>query len=285
MDTELSLMVVHAHPDDESIGTGGILAKYSAEGVKTVLVYGTKGEVGKILNPEFVPPSPDMKIDDIRMLELEKAVGVLGVESVFFLGYRDSGMLGRPENHHPEAFASADIQEATGRRVDIIRLARPHVIVTYDEKGFYGHPDHVMANRVTVQAFYAAGDPEFECGSGFNPWHSARLYYIAAPAARLRMRNRLALARGEKPNFDPEVLGTPEDKITTVVDVRKYLPRKMDVIKCHQSQIGPDSFFRSLPDEYREEALGYEYFSCIEGCNTTGHRETELFAGFKSSAD
>jgi len=169
MHTELSLMVVHAHPDDESIGTGGILAKYSAEGIRTVLVYGTRGEVGEILNPDFVPPSPGMKIEDIRTLELEKALKVLGVKSVHFLGYRDSGIAGSPENHHPQAFAEANMREATGKLVDIIRRERPYVIVTYNERGFYGHPDHIMANRVTLQAFRTADDPEFDCKNGGIP--------------------------------------------------------------------------------------------------------------------
>ena len=270
-------MVVHAHPDDESIGTGGILAKYSAEGIRTVLVCGTRGEAGEILNPDFIPPSPGMKIEDIRTLELEKALEVLEVESVYYLGYHDSGMPGSPENHHPQAFAKANIQEAMGKLVDIMRRERPHVIVTYNEKGFYGHPDHIMANRVTLQAFSAADDPEFVCKTGLKPWHPNKLYYIAAPITRLRMINKLALERGEKQHFDPEVLGTPEDEITTIIDVREYLPQKLEAINCHQSQIGQNSFFRNLPNKYRDEALGYEYFSCIKGCNTIDYEERELF--------
>jgi LmbE family N-acetylglucosaminyl deacetylase len=270
-------MVVHAHPDDESIGTGGILAKYSAEGIRTVLVCGTRGEVGEILNPDFIPPSPGMKIEDIRKLELEKALKVLGVESVHFLGYRDSGIAGSPENHHPQAFAEANMREATGKLVDIIRRERPYAIVTYNERGFYGHPDHIMANRVTLQAFCISDDPEFECKNGLKPWHPNKLYYIAIPITRLRMANRLALERGEKPHFDPEVLGTPDDEITTIIDVREYLSQKLEAINCHQSQIGPNSFFRNLPNQYRDEALGYEYFSCIKGCDTIDYKETELF--------
>jgi len=278
---EFTLMVVHAHPDDESIGTGGILAKYCAQGTRPVLVYGTRGEVGEILNPDFVPPSPCLKIKDIRALELEKALKVLGVESVYFLGYRDSGMAGSPENRHPQAFAKADMQKATARLVDIIRRVRPHVIVTYNEKGFYGHPDHIMTNRVTLRAFHTAGDPEFESKKGLKPWRPAKLYYIAAPIARLRMIYRLALERGEKPSFDPEVLGTPEDEITTIVDVREYLSQKLEALNCHQSQIGPNSFFRRVPKEWRDEALGYECFVCVNGYNTSDHKETDLFEGLR----
>ena len=196
------------------------------------------------------------------------------------MGYRDSGIAGSPENHHPQAFAAANMREATGKLVDIIRRERPQVIVTYNERGFYGHPDHIMANRVTLQAFGSADDPDFEGNNGLKPWHPDKLYYIAVPITRLRMINRLVLERGEKPRLNPEVLGTPEGKITTIIDVREYLPRKMEAINCHLSQIGPGSFFRNLPDKYRDEAFGYEYFSCIKGCNIIAHKETELFERF-----
>jgi N-acetyl-1-D-myo-inositol-2-amino-2-deoxy-alpha-D-glucopyranoside deacetylase len=278
---ELTLMAVHAHPDDESIGTGGILAKYSAQGTRTVLVYGTRGEAGEILNPDFVHPSPGLKIKDIRALELDKALKVLGVESVDFLEYRDSGMPGSPENHHPQAFAQADLQEATGRLVDIIRRYQPHVIVTYNERGFYGHPDHIMANRVTLRAFDTAADPLFESTNGLKPWRPKKLYYTATPIERLRMRYRMAQERGENPGFDPEVLGTPEEEITTVMDVREHLPQKLEAITCHQSQIGPNSFFRRLPKEWVEEALGYEYFVCVNGCDPSDRKETDLFEGLR----
>jgi LmbE family N-acetylglucosaminyl deacetylase len=188
-------------------------------------------------------------------------------------------MLGSPDNHHPQAFAKANIKESTERLVDIIRCVCPHVIITYNEKGFYGHPDHVMANRVTLKAFHTAGDAEFQCKNGLKPWNPNKLYYIAAPITRLRMINRLAQERGEKLNFNPEVLGTPEDKITTIIDVRKYLSKKLEAINCHKSQMSPNNFIRMLPNEYRNEALGYEYFSYVEGSYTIDHKETELFEG------
>jgi len=174
--TNFTLMAVHAHPDDEAIGTGGILTKYAAEGIRTILVYGTRGEAGEILNPEFVPSSPGLSIEEIRALELEKALKVFRVESVHFLGYRDSGIVGSPENLHSKAFARADPKEAAGRLVEIIRRIRPHVIVTYNEKGFYGHPDQIMANRVNLQAFQSAGDSEYDYGQGLDPWCPVKLY-------------------------------------------------------------------------------------------------------------
>ena len=270
-------MAVHAHPDDESIGTGGILAKYAAEGLKTAVVYGTRGEAGEILNPEFTPPAPGMRITDIRMRELEKALKVLGVQSSFFLGYRDSGINTNPEHHHPNAFAHADPGEAARRLVQIIRKVRPHVIVTYNENGSYGHPDHIMSNRVTLKAFDAAGDPQFADDQGFDPWQPAKLYYTAIPLARLRMFHQLTLARGEEPGFDPEVLGTPEAKLTSIIDVRDYLSQKLKALFSHQSQIGPDSFFKRIPEEWKEEAFGFEYFVCVKGCRPDDHKEKDLF--------
>ena len=278
-DNKFTLMAVHAHPDDESMGTGGILIKYSGEGMKTVVVYGTRGEAGDILNTNFVPPSPGLSIKEIRALELEKALKILHVESTYFLGYRDSGMEGSPENLHSQAFAQADLKEATGRLVDIIRRIRPHVIITYNEKGLYGHPDHIMANRVTLSAFDAAGDPECECQQKLKPWNPSKLYYTAIPIGRLQTLQKWAIASGEELGFDPEVLGTPDEKITTTVDVREHVSRKLDALFCHQSQVRSDSFFRRMPDEWRDEFFGYEHFVCVKGCGTSHPKETDLFEG------
>ena len=276
---ELTLLAVHAHPDDESISTGGVLAKYSANGIRTVLTYCTRGEAGDILNPEFVSPEPGLSITEIRAIELKKAVNVLAVKSVHFLGYRDSGMAGTPENRHPQAFARADIQEATVRLVAIIRLVRPHVIVTYNEKGTYLHPDHIMANRVTLHAFHASGDPDYNIQNGLDPWQPAKLYYTAIPLARIRRMHRICVERGEEPGFDPEVLGTPEEQISAAVDVRRFLSQKIEALNCHWSQMNPNSILRRMPDELREEALGYEHFQCVHGCTASDGKETDLFEG------
>ncbi len=272
-------MAVHAHPDDESIGTGGILAKYAAEGLTTSVVYGTRGEAGEILNPEFVAPEPGMSITDIRVRELEKALEVLRVQSTHFLEYRDSGINAGPKHQHPDAFIHADPGEAAKRLVQIIRTVRPHVMVTYNENGSYGHPDHIMANRVTLKAFDAAGDPEFSDGLNLDPWQPLKLYYTAIPLARLRRFHQMALARGEEPGFDPEVLGTPDAKLTSVIDVRAFLSQKLEALFSHQSQIGPDSFFKRIPQELRQEAFGFEHFVCIKGGKFSKSKEIDLFKG------
>jgi N-acetyl-1-D-myo-inositol-2-amino-2-deoxy-alpha-D-glucopyranoside deacetylase len=276
---KLTLLAVHAHPDDESISTGGILAKYSAKGFRTILAYGTGGEAGDILNPEFVAPKPGLNIKEIRAIELAAAVKVLTVGTVYFLGYRDSGMAGSPENHHPQAFAQADIQEATARLVEIIRRVRPHVIVTYNEKGTYLHPDHIMANKVTLRAFQASGDAQFEIGEALGLWQPAKLYYTAIPREKIRRMYRIVKERGEEPGFDPEVIGTPEEKISTVVDVRQYLSQKLKALNCHQSQMNPNSVIRRMSEELREEVMGYEHFECVHGCPAAATKESDLFEG------
>jgi N-acetyl-1-D-myo-inositol-2-amino-2-deoxy-alpha-D-glucopyranoside deacetylase len=279
---ELTLMAVHAHPDDEAIGTGGVLAKYSARGVRTVVVYATQGEAGEILNPEFVPASPGLDIEDIRARELAEALKLLKVESVFFLGYRDSGMVGAPGNLDPRAFIQADMDQAAGKLVKIIRSARPDVVVTYNEKGIYGHPDHVMAHRITVAAFHAAGDPARYREDGLEPWQPSKLYFIVIPRSRLLKMQEFLNATGEEPGFDPDFLGTPDEKITTRIDVREYLPVKLKALFSHRSQMGPDSFFKRMPEEYREEAFGFEHFICADGLVPPGHKEADLFEGLST---
>jgi LmbE family N-acetylglucosaminyl deacetylase len=276
---QLALLIVHAHPDDESISTGGVLAKYSSNGVRTVLTYCTRGEAGDILNPDFVPPVPGMNITDIRAIELKNALNVLNVKSVHFLGYRDSGMAGTPENDHPQAFTRADLQEATARLVKIIRQVRPHVVVTYNEKGTYLHPDHIMANRITRHALEVSGDRDYKIGKDLEAWQPTKLYYTAIPLERIRRMYSIIADRGEDPGFDPEVLGTAEEKISAVVDVRKFLTRKLEALNCHQSQMNPHSIFRRMPDNVREEAMGYESFECVFGCASTDGKEKDLFEG------
>jgi len=279
--TALTLLAVHAHPDDESISTGGILAKYGANGARTALVYCTRGEAGDILNPAFVSPKPGLSVKEIRAIELEAAIDVLAVGAVDFLGYRDSGMAGTPENSNPKSFARADFQEATARLVKIIRRVRPHVVVTYNEKGTYLHPDHIMANKVTLRAFGAAGDPGFETGGKLAAWRPSKLYYTAIPLERLRRMHKIVRDRGEDPGFDPEVIGTPDEKISAIVDVRRYLPQKLQALNCHKSQINPNSAFRRMREEWREEIMGYEHFQCVFGCNAAHTKEADLFESIR----
>ena len=193
-DEPLTLMAVHAHPDDECFGTGGVLIKYASEGVRTVLVTATKGEEGEIHDPDLTEEEARPRLAEIREEELRRATALLKVGVQEFLGYRDSGMVGTPANDHPESFNKADLDEATGRLVRLIRRYRPQVLVTYNEDGGYGHPDHLQCHRVTARAFDAAGDAAQYPEAG-PAWQPLKLYATAWSrerwlALRAAMRER-----------------------------------------------------------------------------------------------
>ena len=276
----LTLMVVHAHPDDEAIGTGGILKKYSDQGIRTILVLATKGEAGEIAGR--IPTAKEKKgIIDLRMRELQCSCRILGVHQVHFLGYRDSGMAGTPENKLPGAFASADLGEATRLLVHIIRKEKPHVITTYNEKGTYGHPDHITVNQITVRAFEAVDRPECYPDPALRPWQPLKLYYQAIPLSRIRKMSEIMKNRAQKLDIDPESMGKEDEAITTWVDIRDVLKEKLSAILCHSSQVGENSFFNRLKESQFEEIFGFECFIWVGGHSKPGRRETDLFEGIR----
>ena len=191
----LTLMAVHAHPDDECFGTGGVLIKYASEGVRTVLVTATKGEEGEIHDPDLTEEEARPRLAEIREEELRRAAALLKIGVVEYLGYRDSGMMGTPANEHPESFNKADLDEATGRLVRLIRKYRPQVLVTYNEDGGYGHPDHLQCHRVTVRAFDAAGDPAQYPDAG-PAWRPLKLYATAWSRERWQALRAAMAERG-----------------------------------------------------------------------------------------
>ncbi|GIX47977.1 MAG: mycothiol S-conjugate amidase [Candidatus Tectimicrobiota bacterium] len=280
----LTLMAVHAHPDDECLSTGGVLARLAREGVRTVVVTATRGEEGEIVDPQLAPLRP--RLGEVRVQELLCACKRLQVAALYLLGYRDSGMAGTPANAHPACLAQADLHEATGRLVRLIRAVRPHVLICYDEQGGYGHPDHVRVNRITVAAFHAAGDLHRFPEIGPAPWQPRKLYYTAAPRSRVLLRYRLLQAMGlptplERPDFDPTRVGTPDAQITTRVDIRPFLESKLAALRCHRSQIAPDYWFLRLPDEVRREHFGEECFVRVASHVPVAASEDDLFAGLR----
>lgn len=286
MTETLTMLAVHAHPDDEVIGTGGILAHYSATGHRTALVCATRGEVGEIVDPSMNEEEARPRLGDIREGELQCACGVLGVQDLFFLGYRDSGMAGTADNQHPAAFCQADLDEAAGRLVRIVRRAQPQVVVTYNENGNYGHPDHIMAHRITVAAFEAAGDPKRYPEQGLPPWQPAKLYYTAFPRSFFDYVQEYLRSAGipspfDRADFSPEEISTPDALITTRVDVRDYLPQKREALTCHRTQIAADSFFFQMPDQLASEGLGYEHFVRVRSLVPAPAVEDDLFAGLR----
>lgn len=274
----LVLMVVHAHPDDEAIGTGGILKKYSDQGIRTVLVLATKGEAGEI-DGRIPTGEGKRRIVDVRLSELECSCRILGVRQLHFLGYRDSGMAGAPENRMPGAFAAADPEEATRRLVRIIREEKPHVITTYNENGTYGHPDHIAVNQITVRAFEAAGRIDRYPDLNLDPWQPLKLYYQAIPLSRIRKMAEMMKNRARQLGVDPESMGMKDEAITTWVDVRGVLQAKFAAIRCHKSQVGENSFFNQFTESQRKELFGFECFVSAAGQSMPGRKEADLFKG------
>ena len=281
--TRRTLLAVFAHPDDESFGIGGTLAKYAAEGVHVVLACATRGEAGQISDPHL---GSREQLAEIRERELRCACDVLGISELYLLGYRDSGMAGSPDNEHPRALIQADPAEVVGKIVRVIRRVRPQVVITFEKGGGYGHPDHIAIHRHTVAAFQAAGDPDRypeHLEEGLEPHQPQKLYFTALPrrffrglAQRLRemgLLDRFA-------DFDWESMGIPDEMCTTEIDVSDYVDVKLRAFQCHRTQLSPDSPFSLLPREVRWEFMSTECFSLADFSLRPGQTpETDLFAG------
>lgn len=306
-----TLMTVHAHPDDETIGTGGTMAKAVAAGRRVVLVTCTRGELGEIVVPDMDTPENHRRLAEIRAGELERAMGHLGVTEWENLGYRDSDMMGRVGNRDPRAFWQADLDEAARRLVWLIRLYQPDVVTTYNDFGGYGHPDHIRTHDVTVRAFPRAGDPAWypeqiapEHGGsgaaveegGLAPWAPSKLYEQAIPASvRTAMRQRMEELGKPNPwsppaDATPEQLAefeayqarmlVPDEAVTTWVDISGApIERKWAALKEHVSQISDDQFFMAFGLEGWREQWSKEAFILRESTVDTPKPEDDLFAG------
>jgi N-acetyl-1-D-myo-inositol-2-amino-2-deoxy-alpha-D-glucopyranoside deacetylase len=288
MDRPRRLLLVHAHPDDEVIATGATMAKYAAEGAHVTLVTCTLGEEGEILVEDLAHLASDR--DDAlgahRIDELANACIALGVSDHRFLGgagrWRDSGMMGTPQNDRPDVFWQADLDEATRALVAVVREARPQVLVTYDEIGGYGHPDHIQAHRVTVAAFAKAADGDYAPELG-EPWKASRLYYTAFPKSVLQAGIDHLKATGDTNFFgadsaDDLPFGNPDEDVTTEVDARSYLDAKIAAMRAHATQIELDGPFFALSNNVGQQAMGVEYFILAQGERAeSAGRETDLF--------
>jgi N-acetyl-1-D-myo-inositol-2-amino-2-deoxy-alpha-D-glucopyranoside deacetylase len=293
LDTPRRLLLVHAHPDDETIGTGAVMAKYAAEGALVTLVTCTLGEEGEVLVPELAHLASDKEdaLGQHRIEELATACEALGVKDHRFLGgpgrWRDSGMMGTPQNDHPGCFWQADLEEATRALVEVVREVRPLVVVTYDDNGGYGHPDHIQAHRVTVAAVDAAADPSYAPDLG-EPWQVAKLYWTAFPKSVLQAGIDHLKARGDTNFFgvdsaDDLPFGNPDEEVTTAVDAGAHLDRKIAAMRAHATQIEVDGPFFALSDHVGQQAWGTEHFVLARGesgARTGPHgREEDLFDG------
>jgi N-acetyl-1-D-myo-inositol-2-amino-2-deoxy-alpha-D-glucopyranoside deacetylase len=284
------LLLVHAHPDDESIGTGATMAKYAAGGAGVTLVTCTLGELGEIIPPELAHLAWDADggLGQYRIGELAAACAALGVTDHRFLGgpgkWRDSGMMGTPSNDSEGCFWRADVDEAARDLLAVIKEVRPQVMVTYDDNGFYGHPDHIQAHRVAwrafeladglVQKFYATAIPRSVLAEA--------MALIQQDAAAAQELGGTDFSRVE--SVDELPFGTDDDKVTTRIDASDYLEAKLAAMHAHATQIAVDSPFFALSDMVGRRAMGTEYYVLLAGpagpgAGPDGRPETDLFAG------
>jgi N-acetyl-1-D-myo-inositol-2-amino-2-deoxy-alpha-D-glucopyranoside deacetylase len=266
-------MAVHAHPDDEVFSTGGILAKYAADGARVVVVYCTRGEEGEIHHPELDPEEAKERLGEIREAEVREAARILGVSEIYFLGYRDSGMRDTESNANSAAFMNAPLEDATQRLLEIMRQTQPQVLVTYDEEGGYGHPDHIMANRITVAGYEAAHS---------EPWGPDKLYYAARSREGFRqqvlgMRELGIEIPWVKDDFNFDEYGVPDDEITAHLDVSTYMGLKQQALAVHRTQIPADFFYLQLPADALAKYAGIEYFVRVAPPSQPGEHEDDLF--------
>jgi mycothiol S-conjugate amidase len=298
------VLSVHAHPDDEASKGAATMARYHAEGVRTILVTCTGGEAGDILNPAADTEDVRRDLAAVRRRELDDAVRVIGYDRLYLLGYRDSGMPDTDSNTHPDNFANADLDEATGRLVEIIRRERPQVIVGYARDRVYAHPDHVRVHEISVLAFERAGDPEWYPELG-DPWQPLKLYYSNGfTRERIRALHEWFVSRGDesplakwvehmderdaRQQHSGDADEPPEQVTTTRVDVRAQIEVGRAALLAHRTQIPPDSFFFRVPLEVEQELHPWEEYvlarALVDPGVPDGEYETDLFAGVRVGA-
>ena len=271
----LTLMAVHAHPDDEASSTGGVLALYSDSGIRTVVVTCTNGEFGDA--PGGIKPGQDghdeATVAQIRLAELSQATKLLGVTNLELLGYHDSGMPEWDYKNRPDAFCNIPPAEVTGRISALIEHYRPQVVITYDDKGLYQHPDHVYASQMTQAAVAQTSIP-------------AKLYLSTIRGSSWsKLRDALREAGVDMPDMElteaqREQVAATEAAITTPVDIRPLLSRKREALMAHVSQI-QESWFAKLPPDLAEETFGFEDFIRVRDTTGAPVPESDLFAGLR----
>jgi LmbE family N-acetylglucosaminyl deacetylase len=276
-----ALLTILAHPDDESFGPGGTLAKYSAEGVDVHIAIATDGAAGSVVD-EFIDKRAELA--NIRARELDLAVTILG-GTLHRLGYRDSGMTGDPANDHPDAFIRSDTDEAIKRVVKLIRTIRPQVVMTHDETGGYFHPDHIRCWEITTAAFHAAADDTRYPELGLPPFQAQRLYYSAFSnrwvkvfVALMRLRGQDPTQMGRNKDIDFTRLGWRPERIHTRIDCRPYAEIKRQASAAHVSQGGGGlSRSRMIPELVQRIVFSRETFMRAHPPTPNGYRERDFF--------
>jgi N-acetyl-1-D-myo-inositol-2-amino-2-deoxy-alpha-D-glucopyranoside deacetylase len=292
LDNARRLLLVHAHPDDETIGNGATMAMYAAQGAHVTLVTCTLGEEGEVLVPELehLAAQQTDALGEHRIQELATAMEALGVRDHRFLGgpgrYRDSGMMGLPSNLRPDCFWQADLDEAAAHLVAVIRQVRPQVAVTYDETGGYGHPDHIQAHRVCMRAVELAADPAVHADLG-EPWQVTKVYWNVLP--RSWVQEGLDAMKEAGIDFfgvqsvDELPFVVPDEAVTTEVDAMAYVEAKLAAMRAHATQISVDGPFFALSNRLGQRVWGHEFYRLAHGelgpRPAEFGRETDLFDG------
>jgi mycothiol S-conjugate amidase len=278
------LLHVHAHPDDESSKGAATTAKYVAEGVRVVVATCTGGERGSILNPKLQGIVAEADIPEVRRREMDKAREILGIEQVW-LGFVDSGFPeGDPLPPLPEGcFAVEDVDEAAGRLVKVIREVRPHVLTTYDERGGYPHPDHVMCHRISMAAVDAAADPSLWPEHG-EPWQVKKVYYqMSFHRGRYAELDRLMHERGLPSPYAERLRDWAEDdlgpRLTTFVPCADYFDVRDAALLAHATQVDPEGAWFAVPREIQQLGWPTEDFQLVRSVVDVHLPETDLFAG------
>jgi LmbE family N-acetylglucosaminyl deacetylase len=282
--SENRLLACFAHPDDESFGCAGVFTLAHQHGAQVTLVCATKGEAGEISDPALTTPG---NLGQVRAQELAEAVSLTGVHELIFLGYRDSGMAGTAENEHPAAYARASDSAVTERLVQLIRRRQPHVLVTFDPTGGYGHPDHIAIHRHAVAAFHAASDPAFSPHLG-PAWQARRLFYPALNRDIFTaLRDQLIAQGDEPPAWGDRDDGPPwpDQPIHAAVDIRAVIETKWSALLSHRTQLGADHPFRRVPTAFMQDLLSQELFELAWPADKPVQPWPDLFTGLSTVSD
>ena len=279
------LLLVHAHPDDETINNGVTMAKYAALGAQVTLVTCTRGEEGEVLVNELanLASDKDDKLGEHREIELKDAMDELGIKDFRFLGapskkWRDSGMMGTPANDRDDVFWQADLDEASNELLKIILEIKPQVLITYDEFGGYGHPDHIKAHRVAMRAAELAAN---------QGWQVSKIYWNTMPRSVIQMGIEKMKEVGSDffgaESADDLPFAKPDELVSTVVNAPEYVPAKLAAMKAHATQISVDGPFFALSNNLGLSVWGDEYYTLVKGEKSApfdaNGRELDIFAG------
>ncbi|MDZ4767412.1 MAG: PIG-L family deacetylase [Chloroflexota bacterium] len=274
------LLIAYAHPDDESFGLGGLIAKYVARGVEVDLICATNGDVGTIA-PEMM--NGHATIADVRLAELDCAAAKLGLHEVIKLGYKDSGMMGSPDNAASSSLWSAPVADVTRRVVEVIRRTQPQVVITFNKYGGYGHPDHIAIQRATTQAFTLAGDSTYATGQA--PYRPQKLYYsnilkrmLQVNILRLRAQRKDPRRLGRNQDIDMMAILDHCEPIHAAINISAYHEAWDEASACHASQLGGG--FPRLPMRLRKRLLPWQGFTRVYPAPKHNRLdERDLFAG------